>query len=77
MQVFHKLEVLVQEPITLAESKEIMSEVDRNRELQVFTFSMVEVPKQSIARFRKMKIPQKYLRATDIKVSKGRGYEYY
>jgi DNA-directed RNA polymerase subunit F len=45
VQVFHKLEVLVQEPITLAESKEIMSEVDRNRELQVFTFSMVEVPK--------------------------------
>ena len=67
----------MQEPITHSEAKEIMDEVDKNKDLQVFIFSMVEVPKQTIPRFKKMKVPQKYLRATDIKVSKGRGYEYY
>jgi len=29
---------------------------------------MVEVPKQTITRFKKMKVPNKYLRATDIKM---------
>ena len=52
-----------------------MDEVDKNKELHVFIFTMVEVPKYTIPRFKKMKVPQKYLRAKEIK--KGRGYEYY
>ena len=67
----------MQEPITQNEAKEIIEEVERNPILQVLIFSMVEVPKQTIIRFKKMKVPNKYLRATDIKLNKSRGFLYY
>ena len=77
VKVTFKLELLVQEPITQNEAKEIIEEIERNPILQVIIFSMVEVPKQTITRFKKMKVPNKYLRATDIKLNKSRGFVYY
>ena len=77
VNVTFKLELLVQEPITQNEAKEIIEEVERNTILQVLIFSIVEVQKQTITRFKKMKVPNKYLRATDIKLNKSRGFVYY